>query len=242
MLTTGVLEIRADRGGFAERSPFQPERVDDLPDVPVLQETLLLMELKARDFSVDLHELSQLVLSDVGATLQILRLAAREFGASGERPVRIEDCISSLGLEACLKAAARQTVSGHPRHRTVLETWAHSREIAQCSKAAAEATASAIHPDDAYLAGLLHALPLLPATLGWNLREHGLKEGTTAGLVMAVRWRLPRSIREYFRELQAPGSGTQWSAIVEHAHQSARRSSIRCPHYDTLTPRLHKRA
>ena len=242
MLTTGVIEIRTERSGCAERFTLQPELVDDLPDVPVLPGTLLLMELKAHEISVDLHEMSQLVLSDPGATLQILRLAAHEYGNGGEHPSRIEDCISSLGLQACLKAAARQTVTGHPRHRAVLEIWAHSLEVAKFSSALDEASSGTSGPEAAYLVGLLHALPLMPAVLGWNCRERGLKDEAAEGLSLAERWRLPRCVQDFFREASLPGQGTQWTGIVERAHQMARRSSVQCPLYHRLTPRLHKRA
>ncbi len=242
MLTTGVIEIRTERSGFAERCTFQPELVDDLPDVPVLPETLLSMELKAHELSVDLHEMSQLVLSDPGATLQILRLAAHEYGDSSDRPSRMEDCISSLGLQACLKAAARQPVTGHTRHRAVPEIWAHSVEVARYSSALAEASSGAVRPEAAYLVGLLHALPLMPAVLGWNCRERGLKDAAAAGLSLAERWRLPRCVQDFFREANLPGQATQWTDIVERGHQLARRSSVQCPLYDGLTPRLHKRA
>jgi len=241
VLNTGVLEIRVDRSGFAERPTFQPELIDDLPDVPVLPETLLSMELRAREYSVDLHEMAQVILSDIGATIQILRLAAGEYGTSDDRPVRIEDCISSLGLQACLKAAARLTVSSQSCNRAVSETWAHCREAAQYSKTIAEAMAG-VHPEDAYWAGLFHALPLFPGILGWNCREFGLKDDASAGLRMAERWHLPRCVRELFREMHQPGHGSHWTGIVSQAHEMARRSSIDCPLYDTLIPRLHKRA
>ncbi len=64
----------------------QLDLVREFPDVPVLSETLLLMELKIRDRAVDLTEISHLVLSDLGAVLQIMRLAGREDGSAESRP------------------------------------------------------------------------------------------------------------------------------------------------------------
>jgi HD-like signal output (HDOD) protein len=239
VLTSCVIEIRTERSSFAERT-FQPELVDDLPDVPVLPETLLLMDLKIHEFSVDLHEMSQLVLSDLGATLQILRLAAREYGDANDRPSRIEDCISALGLQACLKAAFRSTIGTHTRHRTVIETWVHSREVAQHAKSLAEETTGSIRPDHAWMAGLLHALPLLPGVLGWTYREPGVAAAT--GLRLAERWRLPHYIHEFFREMHFHGHESQWTSLVQTAHEMARRSPMDCPLYKTLTPKLHRRA
>ena len=58
------------------------------PAIPIMQETLLLLDLAAQESSVDLREMSQLVLDDLGATLQILRLAGREYDNSHDRPLR----------------------------------------------------------------------------------------------------------------------------------------------------------
>ena len=51
--------------------------VDDLPGVPALAATLLKMELELHESSTDLRGFSEAVLGDVGATIQILRLAGR---------------------------------------------------------------------------------------------------------------------------------------------------------------------
>jgi len=85
---------------------LQPTQVGAAPDpaIPIMQETLLLLDLAVQESSVDLREISQLVLDDLGATLQILRLAGREYANSHDRPLRIEDCISALGVNACMQA------------------------------------------------------------------------------------------------------------------------------------------
>ena len=110
MLEKRVFEFGIARNAASPRSLVQLDLVRDFPDAPVLSETLLLMELKIRDRAVDLREISQLVLSDVGAVLQIMRLAGREDGSAENRPTRIEDCISGLGLQVCLEAMSRQPV------------------------------------------------------------------------------------------------------------------------------------
>ena len=58
-----------------------------------MPETLLLMDLGALEKPVDLEEITQVVLSDPGATIQVLRLAGRERALGEEREARIEDCI-----------------------------------------------------------------------------------------------------------------------------------------------------
>lgn len=193
--------------------------------------------------AVDLREMSRIVLDDFGATMQILRLAAREYGAGENRPVRIEDCISALGLDACLKVAAQQAVTHHARHRTVLETWAHSREIAHYSRLVAEAIDGA-HPDEAYLAGLFHTLGDIPALLGWETQRNS-QDWARTGLRMAELWCLPLCVQEFFREMLHREAGV-WGQIVQTAHEMARRSPIDCPLYEgldaDLAPQKHKRA
>lgn len=230
MVNARVFEIRAGRavpGGHASVA----EQKDDLPDVPALPETLLLMELRSHEFSIDLREMSRLILDDFGATLQILRLAALEHGNAESRPVRIEDCISDLGLEGCLQAASRQAVTHHARHRTVLETWAHSREIAYYSRLLAEERGA--HPDEAYLAGLFHTLGEVPALLGWETSRKSTDWART-GLRLAELWCLPLCVQEFFREMLHPAAGGAWGEIVQTAHEMARRSPIDCPLYEDL--------
>jgi HD-like signal output (HDOD) protein len=238
VLSTNVFAIRAGRKSHTEPQRFHLELVDDLPDVPVLPETLLQIELQRHEFSVDLHEVSRLILSDPGATLQLLRLAAREYGSSDGRPNRIEDCISDLGLDACLKAVGRQTILGDSRDRGVQEIWAHSREVAQGCGSLAGVMAGWIRPDEAWLVGLTHMLGQLPAALGWQGFEDGARDWAARGLRLAEQWSLPLCVHEFFAEMRNPAMKARWSAIVCRAHQMAVVSSAMCPMCESAGPQL----
>jgi HDOD domain len=238
LLNTGVLEFRADQDRFAERLVFQPKLVDDLPDVPVMPETLLLMELGIHEFAVDLAAMSQLVLSDLGATLQILRLAARECGEA--RPERMEDCISILGPQACLKAAARRSIGSGIQCRVVFEAWAHAREIAQVFRVLAEETHGKIRPEEAYLAGLCHVLGFLPEMLSWD-RPAYCGRGWGVGLKLAERWSLPFCVAEFFAEMQLSRGGARWGDLARKAHRIVRRSPLGCPLFDGESPQVYSR-
>jgi len=230
LLNTGVLEFRANHDRFAESLVFQPKLVDDLPDVPVMPETLLLMELGMHEFAVDLGAMSQLVLSDLGATLQILRLAARECGEA--RPERMEDCISMLGSQACLKAAARKSIGRGVPGRMVFEAWAHARDVAQVFRILAEDTRGNIHPEEAYLVGLCHVLGFLPEMLSWNPPAYCGKGWAGAGLKLAERWSLPFCVAEFFAEMQLPSGGARWGDLARKAHRIVKRSPLGCPLFD----------
>lgn len=200
--------------------------MDELPVVPALPETLLLMELKIREFSVDLGEFSKLVLGDLGATLQIFRTAAREYADGGERPRRIEDCISALGLEACLRAAAVDVSSRNSCGGAMLELWVHSREVAQNCGTLAEEKGCALSPEDAYQIGLLHGIGNLPRVLGWKVRELSAEERSRAIANLVREWSLPACVKDYFAEKQYPAKPSRWDELLHLAHQRARRSPV----------------
>jgi hypothetical protein len=210
-----------------------------LPAVPVFPETVLLLELEAQEPCADLRRLSQVVLSDLGATLQILRLAGREYGNTEDRPNRIEDCISDLGLRTCLNAVAAQITARSDRPSEIAEIWAHSREIAHHSRLIAEDLPE-VNPEDAYLVGLLHAIGLLPDLLGWNGRETDAFESAHIAFMMATQWSLPQFVVDAFRAMCYATEESEWTAILMSAHQRAIARSIDCPYRQEVRPFLYK--
>jgi len=209
----------------------------DLPDIPVMPDTLLLLDLMVQETCVDLHRMSQLVLADIGATLQILRLAGRHYGMAEERPVRISDCISDLGLRGCLKVVSAQTISRHGRQNELAAFWDHSREVAEHAKHVAQDMME-IDPEEAYLAGLLHGIGFLPGLLQW--KDSGVSDPALAGVRLARRWALPSCIAELCNEMQLPGYANGWSGIVRKAHLRAERAAGHCLFEQDLRPRLHR--
>jgi hypothetical protein len=218
---------------------LQPTQVAAAPDpaIPIMQDTLLLLDLVVQEPSVDLGKMTQLVLDDLGATLQIFRLAGREYGNSNDRPLRIEDCISDLGIQACMEAVSEGRAAGHGRQRPIAEMWAHAREIAQYCREVADELPD-VNPDQAYLVGLLHLIGSLPSLLGWNRRRKDAAEEALNGLQMAKRWSLPYFVQQFFSEIQSAGCKSEWSEIVRLAHQRATRSSVECPFDPEFRPIL----
>jgi HD-like signal output (HDOD) protein len=208
---------------------LQPTPVAAAPDpaIPIMQETLLLLDLAVQESSVDLREMSQLVLDDLGATLQILRLAGREYDNSHDRPLRIEDCISALGVRACMQTVSETRAARDGRQRAIAEMWAHAREIAKCSKEVADELPG-INPDRAYLVGLLHSIGSLPSVLGWDETRKDAAAEALNGLQLAKRWSLPSFVQQFFAELQSAECKSESPEIVRLAHQRATRSSFKC--------------
>ncbi len=235
MLTTRVFEFSTGQFLFAKQEPFRIGVSDDLPAIPALPETLLVMELQLHNQAIDLRAVSEAVLADLGATIQILRLAGRERGDRGDASIRIEDCIAELGLEACLNAAASGTFSKGALDQPVHDMWAHAREIAQACWLIADEAQGIIHPYEAYLAGLLHGMGSLPGFLGWSKNGLGPDEQLNA-IRMAERWRFPATLTDFFTEVKIPGKNPQLSKIVADAHQLIGDASAQCPVLDSAVP------
>jgi HD-like signal output (HDOD) protein len=231
-----VFDIQIRRDSMTDRGHLQLEVSRDHPDVPVMPETLLLLDLLVQETCVDLRQMSELVLADLGATLQLLRLAGREYGTANGRPARIADCISDLGLRTCLKAVSAQTIGRHERKSEIAALWAHSREIASCSRLVAQEM-SEIDPEEAYLVGLLHAMGMAPAVLGW---KESSADDAQMGLKLAKRWSLPRCVMEFFGEIPLSKYTNRWSVIVEEAHMIATGHSTSCTSQPERRPHLQR--
>ena len=210
-----------------------------LPPVPALLETLLLLDLESQELSIDLRGLSELVLGDLGATVQILRLAGQEYGCAEGRPNRIEDCISDMGVHACIEAVSTCNMTGKNCHDAIEEAWSHAREIAQFSRLIAEDVPE-VNPDEAYLVGLLHSIGTLPVVLGWRQREQDADDSVLTGSKMARQWMLPGFVQEFFSALEADRRPTVWSEIVQMAHLRAKRSHQDCPFDHQIRPYLYR--
>ena len=233
MLKTGVIEFPTGRCILVEPRHSHSESADNLPGLPVLPETLLALELQLQNYSVDLHAFSEVILADLGATVQILRMAGREYSTAEDRHTRIEDCICDFGPAACFEAVANSALARSMQRQSVSQIWAHARQIAQNAKHLAESIPSAISPDQAYMAGLLHAIGSLPSILGWCWNEASHDYAATA-LKLAERWALPGYLRDFFCEMLMPGYNPQWSEMIAEAHRLAGGESDRCTMMDAV--------
>jgi hypothetical protein len=223
------------RNSFSESQLLLTEYAHDLPDIPALPETLLLLELLIQERCVDLREMTELVLADLGATMQIYRVASREFGDAESRPMRLEDCISQLGLDACLGIVSMHPLVRRPSQRAVADFWEHSTQIAEYSRKVAQELTDA-DPEAAYLTGLFHAIGSLPALLGWT--ASGSPDTAEQSLKLAQSWGLPSCVEELFSEMHASGCLYGWADIVRKAHRRAPRPSAACSFESKLPPRL----
>jgi hypothetical protein len=237
VITTSSSSDQTDRDSVLRIQPSRLYASRQRFDVAAMKETLLLVELETQEFCVDLRALSKLVLSDLGATLQVLRLAGREYGDAEGRPVRVEDCIADLGVQACLDVMSAHLMPRDLRSPAVIELWRHSREIAGHSQHLAEQTVD-VDPDQAYLVGLCHSIGSLPGLFGVDGKVCQEFDSVRMGLDLAREWSLPGCVVGYFSDLETGGGRSAWPGIVQAAHRCAGEPTGECASRGNLAPQL----
>ncbi len=217
------------------------------PHAPTLLATRLQLELllsnRPPSGSVDLREAAGILLNDLGATLEIFRLAGEHarcavlcggsacghgqegagdacagFGSVAER---LEDCLAALGTEAWIEAVNAEAVErAAPTPDGLLALtrfWEHARAIAYACWLLAEGSEE-VAPEEAYLAGLFHEAAELPSLLGWTPAQFGAAgpRWTPPALAqLAAHFRLPSYL---VCLLTTSGEATRWQCLLNAAH------------------------
>lgn len=225
MLNKKIVNITAIRTAVSNSRLLERYVLRQAPDVPVMAETLLRMEMILGGSSISLHEMSQAVLGDLGATLHVFCLAGGE-SAVGHRPFRIEDCISNLGVEVCIDELSKRVSPPRARREATIEAWAHASSIASFCSYWVEMNLEKVSPVEAYLVGLFHELSALPALLGWDQVAWGASDAPATGLKIATHCALPACVTEYFSAKMSRGLASLWPGVVEMAHRLAGTHSI----------------
>jgi hypothetical protein len=187
------------------------KKADLLDDVPVMSATVLGLEMLLHEPCIDLRMASELMLSDVGATIQILRLVGTEYESAAEHPCRMGDCIASLDAGKWFAAISARTFACDRKHSATAALWKHSRLIAQYAHLVAESIEGVSSPEEAYLVGLLHEIGEIPAVLGWS----------NGGALSAIEESLPLFVLAAMRSMNDPYSSSPWKIILSAAHELA---------------------
>jgi hypothetical protein len=189
------------------------EEAGILDEVPVMQATVFGLDMLLHEPKIDLMSVSELVLSDVGATIHTLRLIGREYEFVAERPMRMCECIAGLDAGWWFQTISTRSYLGDREHPAATAVWEHCRTIAQCSRVVAESLDD-ISPDDAYMVGLLHGIGDIPAALGWS-------EGELRSAMPAMENALPLFVLAAMRSVNAPSCTSVWRFILTAAHRLA---------------------
>lgn len=202
---------------FLEQKKLTMERADLLDEVPAMSSTVLGLDMLRNEPFIDLGMASDLILGDVGATIQILRLISREYGICGERPSRMGDCIASLDVSAWFGAISAHTFVADRKHLATAALWKHCRQVARYAQLVAESL-DGISPEDAYLAGLLHGIEQIPEALGWR---HTSRSGQHQDILFAMGGAFPPFVLTAIRSLKDSSAPSVWKSILYAAHELA---------------------
>lgn len=198
---------------FCEHDAALLQTADLLDKVPVMSATVLGLEMLLQESFVDLRRVSELILSDVGATIQILRLIGKEYDNPMERPRRMGECIASLDVDAWFRAISARTFVDDWEHSAATAAWRHCRLIGQYAQLVSESIED-ISPDDAYLVGLLHGVGTIPAALGWRLCDQD-----DQGVLLAMEESLPLFVLAALRGSCDSPASPIWRFILTSAHK-----------------------
>jgi hypothetical protein len=205
------------RLGLPQQKKFANKKLDFLDDVPVMSATVLGLEILLHEPCIDLRMASELILSDVGATIQILRLVGTEYEFSTEHPCRMGDCIASLDAGTWFDAISSRTFACDRKHAATGALWNHCRLVAQYAQLVAESL-EGVSPEEAYLVGLLHEIGAIPNVLGWPDEGQGLGELTP---LSAMEGSLPLFVLSALRSVKDSCCSSNWKFILNAAHELA---------------------
>jgi len=206
--------MRPHRQSQAEFAHQDPDFTDH---VPVMLGTVLGLELLLREPCLDLRMASEMVLSDLGATIQILGLVGKDDDWTGGQPRRMGDCLASLDVGVWFDAISARTFPCDRKHLAMTAAWKHCRLVAQYAQLVAESLEN-ISADDAYLVGLLHEIGAIASVLGWPTGTTGRRDQTAS---LAMEKTLPLFVLSAMCSVNDPSASSTWRLILSAAHELA---------------------
>ena len=183
-------------------------------DVPVMLSTIVGLELLLQEPSIDLDTVAALILNDVGATMQILRLVGNDYVSDGDRPKRMRDCLASLDVDFWFKTISSQSVRAHAASPATVSLWNHSQSIAHYSKLVAMSLHD-VSPEDAYLVGLLHEIRSIPDVLGWKASSHNAENYCASA---SIERSVPLFVLAALRCVRREHPVSVWKLMLSEAH------------------------
>ena len=193
------------RQGLTLQKPSGRKSSNLMEHVPVMSATVLGLEILLNEPCIDLRMASDLVLSDVGATLRVLRLVGKEYECANEYLSSMADCLAGLDAGTWFHEISAHTFACDDDHTAVASLYHHCRLVARYARLVAESL-QGVSPEEAYLVGLLHEMESLPGALGWPARDLQL-EGSLPPFVLSA--------------ICSASSSSDWSFILKAAHELA---------------------
>lgn len=179
--------------------------------------TILGLEMVTRRSSIDISMATEIVSSDIGACIHLLRWAGRQYGFRQGGPTRISECVSIMDPELFLEILSARTFVTDAAHCGWIETKERCQRVAKFARLIAESIIG-VSPDDAYLAGLLYDKGNVGNVLGWWQDSTGTR---SCGEILLLEGSLPQSTSEVFEKLKESDSTSTWNLILNGAHELA---------------------
>jgi len=176
-----------------------------------MSSTVLALDLLLQEPLIDLRAASEIILSDVGATLQVLQLIADQHAASEDCFSSMAHCLASLDVQDWFDKISARTFRCDGEHAQTAAVWQHCRVIAQYAQFVAESI-DGISAEAAYLIGLLHEIETIPSTLGWL---------NSADKPPALEAALPPFVHAALSSIKDSDSPPVWKCILTAAHHLA---------------------
>ncbi|MGA9798820.1 MAG: HDOD domain-containing protein [Terriglobales bacterium] len=169
-----------------------------IPDLPILPTTLAQLDALLADDVVDLTALTNVVRSDLGLTIHLIRITRNADWASRAVP-RITEIVVGLGIKH-LKAIVRDipVLPTQPRDLRLLACvrfWMHAQLTGLITEELASYRTN-VNCEDSYIAGLLCQIGKLPILLGWKIPELESSDVASLGGALARAWGFPAALQE----------------------------------------------
>jgi HDOD domain len=164
---------------------------DGQPAIPVMPATMAQLDLLLGQAVLELDAITESILGDPGATLQLLRVTARSRDGADCSFSQVSDSVVHLGrmgLRRALPLLLPSAPAG--RNRAAWQLWRRAQITAELSRLLASRS-TAVSPDQARMAGLLHEVGRLPMILGWRAGGINLEDSTAVRCAMEREWNIP---------------------------------------------------
>lgn len=208
--------------GHSAQHPQEAAVADPWPEIPVNSDTRILVEMILGTPTIDLESLCEILLSDLGATVQVLRCTAKHIEDSKLRPLRLHECLVSLG-KVNIQNSCAQVLPGleTASAESFSELWRHSWMVSRFAYSIAQVVDGG-EPEKARIAGLLHDLGRIPSCLGWT-NSAWPQSSEDLGCKLADQWGLPWYVIFGIRCYDRPDtSAAMISRLVAAAHDCER--------------------
>jgi len=164
---------------------------DGRPTLPVLPVTLLQLDLLSAQRAPEPQTVRDVVLSDLGAVLQLFRTSAAAASHADRDANRVLGLVARFGPRKLrLELASKDRPFASRTDLAIAALWQRARLTAEIARLLS-LRFSDIDPGQAYLSGLMHEVGRVPSVVSWPAEGMDLSDVAAIGRQLVHEWRLP---------------------------------------------------